>query len=81
MWMTVQKKTESHSDVINCFKELPSYKTNIEKPKIKCLNNIDLRSELPYYEELSLLKTDKVFRGYAMTYKVQLVDKKILYHN
>ena len=79
--MTVQKKTKSHSDVINYFKELPSYKTSIEKPNIKCLKIIDLLSELPYYEELSPLKTDKVFRGYAMTYKVQLIDKKILYRN
>ena len=31
--MTVEKKVEFQSDVINCFKELPFYNTYIEKPK------------------------------------------------
>ena len=38
--MTVQKKIKYHTDVINYFKELPFYKTYIEKPKIKRLRNI-----------------------------------------
>ena len=33
--MTVLKKTKSHQDVINYFKELPFYNRYIEKPKIK----------------------------------------------
>ena len=33
-------------------------------------------SELPFYEELSLLKTDHAFRGYEMSYNVKLVEKK-----
>ena len=48
--MTVQEKIKSHRDAINCFKELPFYDTYIEKPKIKQLKNIDLLSELPFYE-------------------------------
>ena len=63
--MTVLKKIKPHSDVINYFKELPFYKTYIEKPKIKPLKNIDLLSELPFYEELNVIKTDQTFRGYA----------------
>ena len=31
---------------------------------------------LPFYEELSVLKTDHAFRGYAMSYKVEIVEKK-----
>ena len=40
------------------------------------LKNIGLLSELPFYKELSVVKTDKGFRGYAMTYKAGLIDKK-----
>ena len=63
-------------DVINYFKELPFYKTYIEKPKIKHLKNIDLFPEHPFYEVLSVVKTDKAFRRYTITYKVELIDKK-----
>ena len=68
--MTVLKKIESHPDVINYFKELPFYNKYIEKPKIKHLKNIDLLSELPFYEELNVVKTDHAFKGYAVSYKV-----------
>ena len=60
----------------NCFKELPFYNKYIEKPKIKLLKNIDLLSELPFYEELNVIKTDHAFKGYVMSYKVELVEKK-----
>ena len=33
-------------------------------------------SELPFYEELSLIKTNHAFSGYAISYKVELVEKK-----
>ena len=74
--MTVQKKIKSHPDVINYFKELSFYNTYIEKPKIKRLKNIDLLYELPFYEWLSFVKTDKAVRRYGMTYKFELIDKK-----
>ena len=32
-------------------------------------------SELPFYEELSIIKTDQAFKGYAMSYKVEIIDK------
>ena len=70
------KKIKSHPDVINFFKELPFYNTYIEKPKIKSLKNIDLLSELPFYEELNVIKTGPAFKGSTMSYKVQLVEKK-----
>ena len=35
-------------------------------------------SELPFYEELNVIKTDQVFKGYAMLHKVELVEKKDL---
>ena len=33
-------------------------------------------SELPFYEELNVIKTNHAFTRYAMSYKVELVDKK-----
>ena len=34
--------------------------------------------EIPFYEELSVVKTNEALRGYARTYKVELMDKKYL---
>ena len=70
--MAIEEKIK----LINYFKELPFYNTCIEKPKIKPLNNIDLLFELPFYEELSGIKTDHAFKRYAVSYKVELVEKK-----
>ena len=75
--MTALKKVKSHPDVIDYFKELPFYNKHIEKPKIKHLKNIDLLSEVPLYEELNVIKTKHPFRGYAMSYKVEIFEKKI----
>ena len=74
--MTIKTKTKSHPDVLDYFKKLPFYNKNIEKPKIKRLKNIDLLSELPFYEELNVIKTDHAFRGYAMSYKDEIIEKK-----
>ena len=60
-------KVESHPDVVDYFKEFLFYNKYIEKPKIKRLKNIDLLSELSFYEELNVIKTGRVFRGYAMS--------------
>ena len=62
----------------NYFKELPFYNSFIEKSKIKRLTNINLLAELPFYERLSIIKTDQAFSGYARSYKVEIVDKKDL---
>ena len=45
--------------------------------KIKRLENIGLHSKLRFYEELNVIKTDHAFKGNAMSYKVELVGKKI----
>ena len=74
--MTALKKVKSHPNVVECFKELPFYKTYIEKPKLKHSKNIDLISELPFYEELNVIKTSHEFKGYAMSCKVEIVDKR-----
>ena len=66
-------KIESHPNVVDNFKELPFCNKYIEKPNIKHLKNTSLLSELPFYEELSVIKTSHAFRGYTMSYKVALV--------
>ena len=38
-------------EVKRSYKELPFYKTLIEKPYTKRLNNIDILRELPFYDE------------------------------
>ena len=63
---------------VNCFKELPFFNVSIDKPNIKLLKNIDLLAELPFYDQLNIIKTDHAFSGYAMSYKVEIVDKKDL---
>ena len=60
----------------NYFKELPFYNSFIEKPKIKRLTNINLLAELPFYDRLSIIKTDQAFSGYARSCKVEIVERK-----
>ena len=75
--MTVSSEIIYPSEV-NYSKELPFYNKPIEKPKIKRLKNIDLLTEQPFYEQLNIIKTNQAFRGYAMSYKVEIVERKDL---
>ena len=61
---------------VNCFKELPFYNKPIEKPEIKRLTDINLLADLAFYEKLSIIKTNQAFKGYARSYKVEIVEKK-----
>ena len=84
--MAVLPKIKSHSDVVDYFKELPFYNKLIEKlpfynkliekPKVKYLKNIDQLAEIPFYEQLSVIKVNQTFR-YVMSYKVEIVERKI----
>ena len=74
--MTDLKKVKSDPDVVDYFKELPFYYKHIKKPKMKRLKNTDLLTELPFYEELNVIKTNHMFRGYAMSHKVEITKKK-----
>ena len=75
--MAILSKIKSHSDAVDYFKELPFYNKPIKKPKVKRLKNIDRLAELPFYEQLSVIKTNQVFRGYAMSYRVEIVERKV----
>ena len=84
--MAALPKIKSHSDVVDYFKELPFYNKLIEKlpfynkliekPKVKYLKNIDQLAEIPFYEQLSVIKVNQTFR-YVMSYKVEIVERKI----
>ena len=69
--MTILPEIKSHSDVIDYFKELTFYNKPIERP-VKRLKNIDPLLA----EQLSVIKTDQAFKGYAMSYKVEIIEKK-----
>ena len=70
--MTISSKNND----VNYFKELPFFNVSIEKPKIKRSKNIDLLPELPFYNQLNIIKADQAFGGYTKSYKVEIVDKK-----
>ena len=71
----VLRKVKYHSDAIDYFKELPFCNKPIKKPKVKRLKNIDQLAELPL-AELSAIKQNQAFRGYAKSYKVEIIEKK-----
>ena len=79
--MTIFSKIKPHSDALDYFKELPFYNKPIQKPKVKHLKNIDRLVELPFYKQLSVIKTDQAFKWYAMPYKVEKLKKKIQLYN
>ena len=65
-----------HWDAKNLFQILQFYNTFIEKPNIKKLSNAKLLKELSFYNELSIVKNNSSFSGYARSYKIKTIDKK-----
>ena len=60
------------------FQKTSFFNKLIKKPKVKHLKNIDRLAELSFYEQLSVIKTNEAFRGYAMSCKVEIIDTKVL---
>ena len=69
--MTILSKMKSHSDAIKYFKELPFYNKPIKR-LIKRLKNIHPLFELPFDEQLSVIKTDQAFKGYEILYMIDV---------
>ena len=69
-------KIKSHSYAVDYFKELPFYNKSIKKPEVKRLKNIYSLVELPFYEQPSVIKTNGAFKGYAVSCKIEIVEKK-----
>ena len=57
-------------DESKIFKILPFYNSYIDAPKVKKLSNIRLLKELPFYDELSIVKNKTAF------IKLKLLIKK-----
>ena len=65
-----------HWDANKMIHILPFYNIFIERPEVKKLNNVELLKELPFYDELSIVKNKTAFSGYAQRYQIEIVDKK-----
>ena len=65
-----------HWDESETFKILPFYDGYIEKAKIKKLGNVELLKELPFYDELGIIKNKTTFSGYARTYRIKIIDER-----
>ena len=74
--MAVLSKIKPHSDAADYFKDLVFYNKPTEKPKVKHLKNIDRLAELPFHEQVSVIKAYQAFRGYAVSYKVEIFERK-----
>ena len=40
------------------------------------MKNYELLSELPFYDDINISRKEMVFRGYAETYKVEIINNK-----
>ena len=69
--MAILSKIKPHSDTVDYFKELPFDNKPIQTPKVKRLEDIDRLAE-----QMSIIKTDQAFTGYAMSCKVEISEKK-----
>ena len=65
-------------DTKKLFQILSFHNVLTEIPKIKHLPKIELLHELPFYDELSVIKKSNAFKGYARSYKVEILDQKDL---
>ena len=66
--MALLSKIKCHSDAVDYLEVFPFYNKSIKKLNVKRLKNIDPLAELPFYEQLSVIKTDQAFTGHAMSY-------------
>ena len=69
--MAILSKIKPYSDAIDYFKKLPFYNKLIKKPKIKHLKIIDRLAELPFYEQLGVIKADQAFGEYGMSTRLK----------
>ena len=63
-------------DTKKLFQILPFYNAFIEKSKIKHLSNTELLHELPFPDELNVIKKSNAFKGYPRSYKVEIIESK-----
>ena len=42
------------------------------------MKNYELLRELPYYDDINISRKERAFKGYAETYKVEIINNKSL---
>ena len=50
----------------------------MKQPHIKKLNNQELLRELPFYDDVNILRNERTFTGYAKTYIVEMINNRNL---
>ena len=69
----------THFRVKDYFKEILFYNRRFEKPKIKRLKVFIYQLNFPFFfGKLIIIKTNQAFSGYAMSYKIEIVERKDL---
>lgn len=74
--MTILSKPKSHENADEYFRDWQFYIKPIKKPKTKCLKDTILLAELPFYNDLSTIKTDSPFKTFAKSFKVEIAERK-----
>ena len=54
------------------------HKQPTKKPRVKKLSNRELLRELPFYGDINISRKERVFKEYAETYEVQIIDNTSL---
>ena len=77
----LEKRTKAKIKQLS-FKELlckqPFYKQPIKKLRLKKLKNHELLRELPFYNDINILRKDRAFKNYAETYDIEIINNKNL---
>ena len=60
------------------FQKRPFYNVLIKKSCIKRLKNTNLQHEIRFYKDLSIKQISEVFKRYVRSYKIEVIDLKIL---
>ena len=68
-------------DANKMFKALPFYNSYIDELKVKKLNNVQSLKELPFYDELSIVKTRQHLVVMPKAIKLRLLIKEMLLFN
>ena len=58
------------------FEILPFFNSHIDITKIQKLSDLQLLKELPFYDELNIVKNKSAFNHHAQSYNVEIIDKK-----
>ena len=74
----LQKAKIKQLTIKKLLQKQPFYKQPIKEPRIKKLRNQELLSELSFYDDINILRNESTFKGYAETYKVEIIDNRNL---